>query len=171
MRLATTWPSSKMNGTSCERTSITARVPLLSPRSIAESGIERSRVMNPEFTDRRIVGHHFGSVLRQECVPFRATPGCRNPPDRAPTCRLLVSRNRLPVVFRLVVSSSRQIDERRMLLRAVADDLSALAFQIACKIHREPQPVLHCSLRRGIHPADKPLFSASISRSSVSDGA
>ena len=78
------WPCSRMNGTSRERTSSTARAEGGLPGSIAETRIEEARIMNAELADQRIERHHLGGIVAAESPPPRGRPGCRIRPDPAP---------------------------------------------------------------------------------------
>ncbi len=65
-----------------------------------------------------------------------------------------IAPDRIPEIFRIVILNPRQIDERRMLLRAITDDL-----RFALQIDRKPQPVLDsCFPARVVGKKHEALF-------------
>src|ERR1035441_4297802 len=88
-------------------------------RSVTESWIEKTRIVDTKLPDRGIERHHLSGVLRGDP---HALARCQNVEIlRIENQRVaVVAPDRVPELIEIVVLNSRQIDERRMLLRAIA---------------------------------------------------
>src|SRR5580700_8385976 len=91
-------------------------------RSIPESGVEETRVVNAEFADGGIEGHHLSGVLRgnPHALAGRQNVEILRVEDKR---MAVVAADRVPELLEIVVLNARQIDQRRMLLGTIADNI------------------------------------------------
>src|SRR5580698_2855471 len=89
-------------------------------RSISKTRIKETRIVNAKLADGGIEWHHLGGILRRN--PHTLTRSQYVKILRIQNQRMaVVAPDRVPELLEIVVLNPRQIDQRRMLLRAVSN--------------------------------------------------
>ncbi len=109
-------------------------------RRVPESGVEKTRVMHPEFADHGQIGRHFGGIKRRDMHGFAADQNIERIriQDDAP----MFGMHLLPEIARRVVVDQVQVDHPGMGLCTPARQRAPFGPQI----HRKAQPAVDMGL-------------------------